>query len=243
MLLENFSNNLIEFQITPDWIINLEQPYKVYQLYLALKLHFAPGKKYDFFVQRGAIANSRRTFEGRRDRIFFQRIRKRFPFAKDVYCYFLANLSRNSQWWVGEQEIGVDNYNCWNARLNNIQSVVSSDISLLGQELYNSDVGSFLRAITVTPESPTPLFIQMVLGERISLETASILANGLPVVSLWEQTQPELVKHDLILKPLVRQLTQYGKFFNVPQHMKDHAFEVKELLSTNRAEWTKSAGQ
>ena len=67
--------------------------YEVYQMYLALKMHFTKDS-YDFVKYKGRVSASEKSFEERRDRYFFKKLATKYEGSK-ILDYLVANFMDN----------------------------------------------------------------------------------------------------------------------------------------------------
>ena len=77
-------------------------PLKVYETYLALKLHFTIDK-YDFFKYNGSVKSATETsLNKRRDKFFFTKVGKKFNDVADMTQYMVASfVYEDKAPWIG----------------------------------------------------------------------------------------------------------------------------------------------
>lgn len=145
--------------------------YRVYKLYMALKLHFHQ-KNYDVFTNKGAIRGSREKFYTRNDVKLFEKLSDDFKSDRDIVDYLVSNFSYGHDATLYSR-ITSDNYaTSWNRVRESMHNTFKSDLStillhlekekLSEKELYNFN--------GVVPE-----LMKMVLGEHVHVQTVCIL--------------------------------------------------------------------
>jgi len=146
--------------------------YKVWKLYMAVKLHFTTNK-YNVFNNRGHVKGARDTFYSRNDRFIFEKLSQKFPSERDVIQYFVANFAYGNNEVVYEPGEGERNLSIWNKRKESISQVFESDLhdillhlekeKLCSQHLYDGTTGNM------------PELFKLYLGGYVTIETMVIL--------------------------------------------------------------------
>ena len=73
--------------------------YEVYNLYLAIKLHFT-SDTYDYFKHNAKVNSSMNTFLKRNDRFFFHKLNTKYT-KDEIIDYFISNFFASSKTWIG----------------------------------------------------------------------------------------------------------------------------------------------
>ena len=106
--------------------------YAAYQTFLALKQHFSKGK-YDYFLYNGKIKSSLNSFRTRKDRYFFEKLTRKYS-EKELLGFYVSNLIKNSDVWVGElckNKECEDTYIEWKRKKESLTYSFQSDVSVI----------------------------------------------------------------------------------------------------------------
>lgn len=147
--------------------------YKVWKLYMAVKLHFTTNK-YNVFNNRGHVKGARDTFYARNDRFIFEKLSRKFPTERDVIQYFVANFAYGNNEVVYEPGEGERNLVTWNKRKESISQVFESDLHAIllhleKEKLYEHHL--YERA----GGTDIPELFKLYLGGYVTIETMVIL--------------------------------------------------------------------
>ena len=144
------------------------EPFEVYRLYMALKLHFTT-PSYDITKTKGAVKASQTAFLKRRDVFLFRKLAQKFK-PQEAINYFVANFAS------GDKNGGVFNsesmevYDKWKIRQDKLSYMFKEDISKLIVESEKLEQDPL-----VSYNNQHPIVIKLYLGNKISLETVIIL--------------------------------------------------------------------
>jgi hypothetical protein len=144
------------------------EPFEVYRLYMALKLHFTT-KEYDVTKTKGAVKSSQSAFMKRRDVFLFRKLAHKFK-KHEVINYFVANFAsgdKNGGLFSAES---FEIYEKWIVRQDKLSYMFTDDISRL---LLESE--KLKQEPLISYNNQHPIAIRMYLGGKISLETLIIL--------------------------------------------------------------------
>jgi hypothetical protein len=172
--------------------------FEIYQLYLALKLHFTD-ESYDFHRYHGKVKANAATFDGRRDKYFFEKLAKH----SDPQGFLVANIisDRGGSYIrdlaYGEQSKKV--YADWLKIKESLTYQFTNDINKLP-----SDLKSCLSA----DQNNHPQIIKMYLSNKISLETLCILVDVTKSLEYWDK---KLVD-DIVYKDIGMLIKKYTPF-------------------------------
>ena len=177
------------------------QPFEVYRLYMALKLHFTT-ESYDITKTKGAVKASETSFLKRRDVFLFRKLAQKFT-KTEVINFFVANFI------TGDKHGGLFNfesqeiYDNWKNRKDKLSYMFSSDINriFLEAEKYNQDP---LKSY----DNQHPIIIRMYLGNKISLETLIILDKLFD----FKYTLNTELSNDFVWNDLRLLITKYRPF-------------------------------
>ncbi len=153
-----------------------EGAFNTYIDYLALKRHFTT-KTYDYHKYQGKVKASFNTFQTRNDVFFFYKLSQR-PESRNL---ILSNLIHNPNVWVREllEEKGEERYIGWKKRIDGLTYYFQQDLKQLDDDY---------KANFVVPNGQHPKLISLVLQQKISLETFTLLTNLSNVLDYWAET-------------------------------------------------------
>lgn len=175
--------------------------YEVYQIYLALKLHFTTDN-YNYFTFNGKTRSNLASFEKRKDRYFFKKLATRFD-HDELIQYFVSHFVANEGTWIGDIS-RIQNppiYTEWIEKIQNMSFVFTSDIEKLLEE------NNFESIFEVS--SGHPMLLKRYLANDISLETLVILNKLVRFVPdfdkkitdpiVWPEIRKKIIKYDPFL--------------------------------------------
>lgn len=189
-------------------------PFHVYQLYLATKMHFDIKNPYDFFKYGGKTTVKEASFHKRRDKYFFGRLAKNF--TPDQCTRIFANeFYKKSNVWIGKI-VGDESLDEIDGRFGRIEYTtreVIDDLFLTSETFHEKVV-----------ETPPGICDDIMTGE-IPPESAILLLTSLfgwdtiqkraEAIPSWEDTQ--------------YRLQQYAGFVPFDSAMKSR---IREYLNT-----------
>lgn len=158
--------------------------YKVWKLYMAVKLHFTTNK-YNVFNNRGHVKGARETFYSRNDRFIFEKLSQKFPSERDVIQYFVANFAYGNNEVVYEPGEGERNLTTWTKRKESISQVFENDLHAILLHLEKEKLDN--RCLYDCTHGSIPELFKLYLGGYVTIETMVILehfANYLANISL-----------------------------------------------------------
>ena len=146
--------------------------YKVWKLYMAVKLNFTTNA-YNVFNNRGHVKGARDTFYNRNDRFIFEKLARKFPTERDVIQYFVANFAYGNNEVVYEPGEGERNLNTWNKRKESISQVFENDLHAICLHLEKEDLSE--THLYEKSGSDFPELFKLYLGGYVTIETMVIL--------------------------------------------------------------------
>jgi hypothetical protein len=173
-------------------------PFEVYEMYLAIKMHFTQ-PSYDYFKYSGKVKSNIESFNKRKDRYFFEKLSRKKA-RKDVLDYFVSNFiesSDPSKMWVGEMKIsGEDNYLKWKGRVHSFTYLFESDLNTLTEDchLYEAIISKLGH----------PKIIKYYLAGRICLESVVVMDDLTKFMSKLSDPVLEIIK---------ARVSKYSPFF------------------------------
>lgn len=173
--------------------------YEAYILYLALKLHFT-SKDYDFFKYQGKVKADAHSFEGRRDRYFFEKLAKH----RDVQGFLVSNLVSRSRSYIRDLAYGEEakkTYANWLKVKESLSYIFSEELSQL-----KDDVNSNFRC----EDGQHPYLLKLYFGHKISLETLCILCDLSNCLPYWDKK----LKNDVLYDDIGTLIKKYLPFIH-----------------------------
>jgi len=74
--------------------------WRAYRAYLAVKLHFTDGARYDFFEMRGGITATEESYAKRKDRWMFAKLDKEYPEYHDLLLFLAINFFEEPKTYI-----------------------------------------------------------------------------------------------------------------------------------------------
>jgi hypothetical protein len=177
--------------------------YKVYQLYLSLRLHFTR-PDFDITKSRKGVKVSREAFLKRKD-LFALRKLAETKTKTEIIDFLVANFVSGNQWGGVFDTEANDVYAEWQTRMQKLGYTFKQDI----QTLY-ADGDPFE---VINGQHPTVL--KLYLGKKISLESIAILAK----IGIIDNTDYSSLSNDFIWNDFAHLVKKYKPFVKID---KDH---------------------
>lgn len=179
--------------------------YDAYCLYVGLKLHFSPGK-YDFFKYKGRLKTSPQQFDTRKDRYFFHKLARKYPFKDELTFFIAANFFSSDIKWVR----GLFTEEAHQTYLNRLR-VRDSLEYMVKQDLTDlcNDTRDFKALLKVVDEYP-PLFL-MVTQDQIREETLIVLNSVIGFLPVWS----EKITDTILFPVFAHKCIRYAPFLNI----------------------------
>lgn len=179
--------------------------YDAYCLYISLKSHFNT-KSYDFF-KYGKKKIKTNTYLSRSDRIFFDKLAKRYK-EQDLVGIIIANLLDNNHFWVGDflssdsEEVFVQ----WKRRTESLEYVFKQECDALFDFLEQSKLkfDDMFRC----ENGDHPILLKFLLRKEVSAETFAILNILVGFLNKWN----EKMSDDPVWSEVGVRYTKYEKF-------------------------------
>jgi len=145
------------------------EPFEVYRLYLALKLHFTT-KDYDITKTKGAVRASEKAFLKRKDLLSIRKIARDYT-RKEAINFLVANFVSGDRWGGIFDTQSKERYETWKARNTNFAYTFEQDIAKIDYEMEKDNIESPFFA----DNGKHPLVFRLYFGQMICLETLVIL--------------------------------------------------------------------
>lgn len=179
-------------------------PFEVYKSYLSLKRHFVDDK-YDYHKFCGKLKCSIKSFYGRRDRMWFEKI-SRQKTDEEVVDFFVANFVScpdPETLWIGEMiKEGEERYQNWQKKIQSLSYIFKEESQSLFEENKFEDVFKCSKG--------HPLLLKKFLSGKISLETVVIYDR---IFLFGNKFDKKL--QDPVWQTVSRRIKKYNPFLNI----------------------------
>lgn len=140
-------------------------PFEVYKLYLALKLHFTT-EKYDITKTRGAVKASEKAFLKRKDIIAMRKLARDYK-KKEVIDLLVANFVSGDKWGGMFDAQASEVYKEWKARKVRRDYQFEQDVELIKIEMEKQSISDPF----VADQGQHALVYRLYLGKKITIES------------------------------------------------------------------------
>ena len=144
-------------------------PFEVYKLYLALKLHFTT-EKYDITKTRGAVRASEKAFLKRKDIVAIRKLARDYK-KKEIIDLLVANFVSGDKWGGMFDTRAAEVYQEWKARKARRDYQFEQDIELIKMEMEKQSISNPF----VADRGQHALVYRLYLGKKLSIETLVLL--------------------------------------------------------------------
>ena len=181
--------------------------YRVYKLYMALKLHFH-NKKYDVFTNKGNIRGSREKFYTRNDVKLFEKLADAYKSDRDIVDYFVANFSYGHDATLYSRITSESYYTDWNRVRQSMHNTFKSDLATISlhlekEKLTEKELYNFNGVI--------PELMKMVLGEHVHVQTVCILDTFKGFFENWNEKAGVAFEEDVLRIPKTKGFVKFDK--------------------------------
>ena len=172
------------------------EPFEVYRLYLALKMHF--GKRdYDITKTKGAIRANKESYLKRNDLISLRKLARDYK-RSEIIDIFVANFSAGDACGGVFSPALIENYKKWLTTKQKMLYNFSTDLDNLILRMELENIKSAIH------EEAHPLIFKMYMGKEINLETVVMLDKLRPFVEAYQ--------NDFILDEMCLLVSKYKPF-------------------------------
>lgn len=173
--------------------------FKAYKYYMAIKLHFT-NPKFDVFVNRGHVKGSYDAFAQRNDRQLFEKIAIKYPDDREYILVLAANFMYGNPNVVYNVEDAQANYNEFVRRRQSMTYIFKNDLDTIAHSGAKYDFSG--------PQ--LPIVVQLLLANKITIETAVILNNIEQFVAKVKTTPLALILADDLMR--IEKSTKFVKY-------------------------------
>ena len=182
-------------------MIELNNGYDTFKLYMALKFHFTG--KYDFFKYGGKVKITKDTFMKRKDRYSFHKLSRKYDII-EMRNYMVANFVNDNATWIGDMidSEGEEHYRNWTKTQQSLSYIFENDLIKL---LASVDTPN--KLLEVNPGC-YPILLSEAMGSSIKLETLIILNYFMNFCTMWNKT----IDDDIIWPNYYMKCVKYAPF-------------------------------
>lgn len=173
---------------------------KVYKDYCAIKAHYN-NEKYDYFLNNGKTKAGAKSFEARKDKLFFHRLAKH----SDYLNYIIANIAYDNS-WIGDITLNKhaeENYNTFRKNKQSLSYVIKNDLKKL-DPIFRKN---FLVLKSDKGDYDHPLALKLYIDKEISLETLTVLSSVTNIYHMWNKTLINDPLWNLVKLPILKHST------------------------------------
>ena len=176
------------------------EPFEVYKLYLALKLHFTK-KDYDITKTKGAVRASQNAFLKRRDLTAMRKLARDYK-RKEIIDLLVANFVSGDKWGGVFDASAKETYENWKTRKLRRDYTFEQDVAKIKLEMEKENIDNPFDS----SHGYHALVYRLYFGKQISIETLVVLDKMYNYVNI-ESDDVFLQDINLIVKkyrPFVR---------------------------------------
>ena len=173
--------------------------FECYKEYVCLKNHFTR-PSYDYHKYNGKSRLNIKSFEARKDKLFFQKVAKH----PDPSNYILSNLVENPKLWIKEIAFSLsaeEVYKNWSKRQQSLMYLFKEELSKL-----NEDFDSNFKV----EDQTHPYVIKLFLRKELSLETMVLLVDLVKCTAYWAKR----FEYDPTVEDVLNKIMKYRPFLN-----------------------------
>ena len=182
------------------------EPFEVYKLYLALKLHFTT-EKYDITKTRGAVKASEKAFLKRKDIIAMRKLARDYK-KKEVIDLLVANFVSGDKWGGMFDTQSSEIYKDWKTRKSRREYQFNQDVELIKLEMEKQSISNPF----VADQGHHALVYRLYLGKKITIESLVLLDK------LFDLSYKE--EDDIFLKDISLLIRKYRPFVKLTDKMR-----------------------
>ena len=188
-------------------------PFDVYKIYLALKLHFTT-ESYDITKHKYAAKGKKETFLKRKDLTVLRKLARDFR-RQEIIDILVANFVSGDRWGGMFDVEAMETYKKWKANKERLSYTFEQDLNSIQLRMENDNIED------ATVDDQHPLILKMLLGKQIALETVVILNKAVNFIDDYND--------DLILKDTCLLVRKYSPF--VVKNTKTLIEEHQDLIN------------
>jgi hypothetical protein len=172
------------------------EPFEVYKLYMALKLHFTTDT-YDITEYKGAVRAKKETFLKRKDLTSIRKLARDYK-RKEIIDLLVANFVTGDKWGGLFDQSCVDNYKKFLTRRKQMLYNLNADLDLILFRMEKDGIESALK------DEGHPLIFRMYMAGDIKIESLVIIEKLFPFIDAYAD--------DFVLESICRLINKYKPF-------------------------------
>ena len=188
-------------------------PFDVYKIYLALKLHFTT-ESYDITKHKYAAKGKKETFLKRKDLTVLRKLARDFR-RQEIIDILVANFVSGDRWGGMFDVEAMETYKKWKANKERLSYTFEQDLNSIQLRMEKDNIED------ATVDDQHPLILKLLLGKQIALETVVILNKAVNFIDDYND--------DLILKDTCLLVRKYSPF--VVKNTKTLIEEHQDLIN------------
>ena len=147
----------------------MTEPFEVYKLYLALKLHFTK-KEYDITKTKGAVKVKQETFLKRKDLTAIRKLARDYK-RSEIIDFLVSNFVSGEK-WGGLFDVEANRvYKDWLSRKAKREYIFEQDVAKIELEMQKNSIDNPF----VEKNSQHPLTFKLYFANIITIETLVLL--------------------------------------------------------------------
>jgi len=172
------------------------EPFDVYKLYIALKLHFTTDS-YDVTKHKGAVRGKKETFLKRKDLTAIRKLARDYS-KKEIVELLVANFVMGNKWGGIFDDSCKETHKLFLAVRDNMMYNLESDLDNMLFRMEKDGLDS------IVGNEQHPLIFKMYMGGDIKIETLVIMETLYPFVEDYTS--------DFVLEDICRLVKKYRPF-------------------------------
>ena len=193
------------------------EPFEVYRLYLAIKLHFTT-KNYDIVKYKGKVRVKEETFRKRKDLISIKKLARDYN-REEIINFLVANFVSGEKWGGLFDVDAARRYEEWQNRKLRREYQFKQDVDRILLDMEKEDICDPFVSIS----GKHPLTFRLFFGSIISIETMTILDKIFNFV--------DMNANDILLEDASMCITKYRPFVRLSDNLKSSAEPLKDVIN------------
>ena len=185
-------------------------PFDVYKIYLALKLHFTT-ESYDITKHKYAAKGKKETFLKRKDLTVLRKLARDFR-RQEIIDILVANFVSGDRWGGMFDVEAMETYKKWKANKERLSYTFEQDLNSIQLRMEKDNIED------ATVDDQHPLILKMLLGKQIALETVVILNKAVNFIDDTNPlTDPTMSHHPKPPKTAAQIRRRLGPVIKIPR--------------------------
>ena len=182
------------------------EPFEVYRLYLALKLHFTK-KDYNITKTKGAVRASQNAFLKRKDLTAMRKLARDYK-RREIIDLLVANFVSGDKWGGVFDANAKETYEIWKSRKHKLDYIFEQDIAKIELEMEKESIANPFTS----EDGYHPLIYRLYFGHLISIETLVVLDKIYNYVTMDSD--------DIFLEDVSMLIKKYRPFVQITNKMR-----------------------